>query len=110
MYYTKTPKSPASSNGGNLSPSNVSHAAASATKYLLGNLLPSFAIVEDAGHHDSKRAETVTTNLGDGDILIADRTGRTRTSDSSTRSRSGTLQWDSISPNPRRFRNMVTTC
>ena len=27
---------------------------------LLGNLLPSFAIVEDAGHHDSKRAETVT--------------------------------------------------
>ena len=41
--------------------------------YLLGNLLPSFAIVEDAGHHDSKRAEAVTANLGDGDILVADR-------------------------------------
>ena len=34
---------------------------------LLGNLLPSFAIVEDAGHHDSKRAEAVTANLGDGE-------------------------------------------
>ena len=33
--------------------------------YMLGNLLPSFAIVEDAGHHDSKRAEAVTANLGD---------------------------------------------
>ena len=41
--------------------------------YLLGNLLPSFAIVEDAGHHDSKRAEAVTANLGDGDVLVADR-------------------------------------
>ena len=41
--------------------------------YLPGNLLPSFAIVEDAGHHDSKRAEAVTANLGDGDILVADR-------------------------------------
>ena len=41
--------------------------------YLPGNLLPSFAIVEDAGHHDSRRAEAVTANLGDGDILVADR-------------------------------------
>lgn len=41
--------------------------------YMLENLLPSFAIVEDAGHHDSKRAEAVTANLGDGDILVADR-------------------------------------
>jgi len=41
--------------------------------YLLGNLLPSFAIVEDAGHHDSVRALAATANLGDGDILVADR-------------------------------------
>ena len=41
--------------------------------YMLGNLLPSFAIVEDAGHHDSVRAEAATANLGDGDILVADR-------------------------------------
>ena len=40
---------------------------------LPGNLLPSFAIVEDAGHHDSKRAEAVTASLGDGDVLVADR-------------------------------------
>ena len=41
--------------------------------YLLGNLLPSFAIVEDAGHHDSARAGAATANLSDGDILVADR-------------------------------------
>jgi len=41
--------------------------------YLLGNLLPSFAIVDDAGHHDSVRALAVTSNLADGDILVADR-------------------------------------
>ena len=41
--------------------------------YMLGNLLPSFAIVEDAGHHDSVRAEAATANLSAGDILVADR-------------------------------------
>lgn len=41
--------------------------------YMLGNLLPSFAIVEDAGRHDSVRAEAATANLSDGDILVADR-------------------------------------
>jgi len=46
------------------------------TNYLLGNLLPSFAIVEDAGHHDSARALAATENLGDGDILVTDRAYR----------------------------------
>ena len=39
----------------------------------LGNRLPSFAIVEEASHHDSVRAEATTANLKDGDILVADR-------------------------------------
>lgn len=39
----------------------------------LGSRLPSFAIVEDAAHHDSVRAAAATANLTDGDILVADR-------------------------------------
>lgn len=39
----------------------------------VGNRLPSFAVVESAGHHDSTRAEEVTANLKDGDTLVADR-------------------------------------
>jgi hypothetical protein len=39
----------------------------------LGNRLPSFAIVEEASHHDSVRAEATTANLKCGDILVADR-------------------------------------
>ena len=39
----------------------------------LGNLLPSFAIVEEASHPDSVRAEATTANLKCGDILVADR-------------------------------------
>ena len=39
----------------------------------LGNRLPSFAVVEEASHHDSVRAEVTTANLKDGDILVADR-------------------------------------
>ena len=39
----------------------------------LGNRLPSFAIVEEASHHDSVRAEATTANLKDGDVLVADR-------------------------------------
>ena len=39
----------------------------------LGNLLPSFAIVEEASHHDSVRAEATTANLKCGDVLVADR-------------------------------------
>jgi len=35
--------------------------------------LPSFAVVEDAAHHDSVRAEATTANLKCGDILVADR-------------------------------------
>ena len=39
----------------------------------LGNRLPSFAIVEDAAHHDSARAAEVTAHLKRGDIAVADR-------------------------------------
>ena len=39
----------------------------------LGNRLPSFAVVEEASHHDSVRAEEATANLGEGDVLVADR-------------------------------------
>jgi hypothetical protein len=34
---------------------------------------PSFAVVEDAAHHDSKRASVCTGQLVHGDILVADR-------------------------------------
>jgi len=39
----------------------------------LGNRLPSFAIVEDAAHHDSVRATELTAHLKRGDIAVADR-------------------------------------
>ena len=39
----------------------------------LGNRLPSFAIVEDAAHHDSVRAAELTAHLKRGDIVAADR-------------------------------------
>ena len=39
----------------------------------LGNRLPSFAIVEDAAHHDSVRAAELTAHLKAGDIAVADR-------------------------------------
>jgi hypothetical protein len=34
---------------------------------------PSFAVVEDTAHHDSKRAGVCTGQLVQGDILVADR-------------------------------------
>ena len=39
----------------------------------VGTMLPSFAVVEDAAHHDSQRAETLCAGLKDGDVLLADR-------------------------------------
>ena len=39
----------------------------------VGTMLPSFAIVEDAAHHDSKRADALCAGLKDGDVLLADR-------------------------------------
>lgn len=39
----------------------------------LSSRLPSFAIVEDAAHHDSVRAKACTSHLDHGDILVADR-------------------------------------
>jgi len=39
----------------------------------LASRLPSFAVVEDAAHHDSKRAGVCTGQLVQGDILVADR-------------------------------------
>ncbi len=39
----------------------------------VGNRLPAFAVVEDAAHHDSKRAQALCVDLKDGDVLLADR-------------------------------------
>jgi hypothetical protein len=39
----------------------------------VGNRLPTFAVVEDAAHHDSTRAEALCAGLTDGDVLLADR-------------------------------------
>ncbi|HRV46046.1 MAG: IS4 family transposase [Kiritimatiellae bacterium] len=39
----------------------------------VGNRLPAFAVVEDAAHHDSKRAQALCEGLKDGDVLLADR-------------------------------------
>jgi len=39
----------------------------------IGNSLPAFAVVEDAAHHDSKRADVLCAGLKDGDVLLADR-------------------------------------
>ncbi|MDX9775790.1 MAG: IS4 family transposase [Petrimonas sp.] len=48
-------------------------AAKTHMKLNVGCMLPSFAIVEDAAHHDSTRAEALCVSLKDGDILLADR-------------------------------------
>ena len=39
----------------------------------IGNSLPTFAVVEDAAHHDSKRADVLCAGLKDGDVMLADR-------------------------------------
>jgi hypothetical protein len=39
----------------------------------IGTMLPAFAVVEDAAHHDSKRADVLCAGLKDGDVLLADR-------------------------------------
>ena len=39
----------------------------------VGSMLPTFAIVEDAAHHDSKRAGALCEGMKDGDVLLADR-------------------------------------
>lgn len=39
----------------------------------LATRLPSFAVVEEASHHDSTRAASCTANLVNGDVLVADR-------------------------------------
>jgi len=39
----------------------------------IGTFLPTFAVVEDAAHHDSVRAGALCAGLGAGDVLLADR-------------------------------------
>jgi hypothetical protein len=39
----------------------------------VGSRLPTFAVVEDAAHHDSTRADALCAGLKDGDVLLADR-------------------------------------
>ena len=39
----------------------------------VGSRLPAFAVVEDAGHHDSTRAQTLCAGLTAGDVCLADR-------------------------------------
>lgn len=39
----------------------------------IGSFLPAFAVVEDAAHHDSVRADVLCAGLAAGDILLADR-------------------------------------
>lgn len=39
----------------------------------VGNRLPTFALVDDAAHHDSKYADRLCSGLKDGDVLLADR-------------------------------------
>ena len=39
----------------------------------VGTMLPSFAIVEDASHHDPKRAGALCGGLRDGDVPLAGR-------------------------------------
>lgn len=39
----------------------------------ISTMLPAFAVVEDAAHHDSKRAGELCLDLKDGDVLLADR-------------------------------------
>ena len=39
----------------------------------IGTFLPTFAVVEDAAHHDGKRAEALCRGMVAGDVLLADR-------------------------------------
>ena len=39
----------------------------------VGNMLPSFACVDDAAHHDSRYMDVLCAALKDGDVLLADR-------------------------------------
>lgn len=39
----------------------------------IGTFLPTFAVVEDAAHHDSVRAATLCAGLNAGDVLLGDR-------------------------------------
>lgn len=39
----------------------------------IGTFLPTFAVVEDAGHHDSVRAAVLCAGMVTGDVLLADR-------------------------------------
>ena len=39
----------------------------------VGSRLPAFAVVEDAGHHDSTQAQTLCAGLTAGDVCLADR-------------------------------------
>ena len=39
----------------------------------VGSRLPTFAVVEDAAHHDPTRADALCAGLKDGDVLLADR-------------------------------------
>ncbi len=39
----------------------------------VGNMLPTFALVDDAAHHDSKYADAMCAALKDGDVLLADK-------------------------------------
>ncbi len=39
----------------------------------VGSRLPTFAVVEDAAHHNSTRADALCAGLKDGDVLLADR-------------------------------------
>jgi hypothetical protein len=39
----------------------------------VGSMLPTFAIVEDAAHHDSTRADALCDGMKAGDVLLADR-------------------------------------
>jgi len=42
-------------------------------RFDVGSRLPAFAVVEDAAHHDSVRAETLCADLKAGDVCVADR-------------------------------------
>ena len=48
-------------------------AAKTHTRLNVGTMLPAFAVVEDAAHHDSTRADALCAGLKDGDVLLADR-------------------------------------
>jgi len=39
----------------------------------IGTFLPAFAVVEDAGHHDSTKAQALSAGMVHGDVLLGDR-------------------------------------